>query len=88
SARVRGARAAYDAAVATYRQTVLSAFAEVESDLSAVNAYRAEADHYAQAADAAERAQAVTRNQYQAGTVDYTTVSAAQATAYSARVSQ
>ncbi|MFX8824882.1 TolC family protein, partial [Acinetobacter baumannii] len=26
SARVRGARAAYDAAVATYRQTVLSAF--------------------------------------------------------------
>ena len=81
-----GARAAYDAAVATYRQTVLSAFQEVETDLAGVDGYRAEAVHYHAASESADRAEAVTRNEYQAGTVDFTTVTTAQATAYAARV--
>jgi len=84
--RLAGARAAYDATVATYRQTVLVAFQEVETDLGAVAAYRAEVEHVRAASQAADRAENVTRNEYQAGTVDFTTVSAAQATAYSARV--
>ncbi len=85
SARVAGARAAYDGTVATYRQTVLSAFQEVESDLAAVDAYRAEHAHYLEAATAADRAETVTRNAWAAGTVDFTAVTATQATAYAAR---
>ena len=85
SAKVAGARAAYDAAVATYRQTVLGAFQEVESDLAGVDAFRAEYEHYRIASQSADRAEQVTRNEYQAGTVDFTTVTAAQATAYNAR---
>lgn len=86
TAKVKQARAAYDAAVATYRQTVLAAFQEVETNLSAVGAYRAEAGHYTLSAQAAARAEGVIRNQYQAGTVDFTSVTTAQATAYTARV--
>jgi NodT family efflux transporter outer membrane factor (OMF) lipoprotein len=86
SAKVAGARAGYEAAVATYRQTVLGAFQEVETDLSAVDQYRAEDGHFRAASQAADRAEKVTRNAYQAGTVDFTTVTTAQATAYSARV--
>jgi NodT family efflux transporter outer membrane factor (OMF) lipoprotein len=85
SAKVAGARAAFDAAAATYRQTVLTAFQEVETDLAAVDGYRAEGSHYRAASAAADRAEKVTRNEYQAGTVDFTTVTAAQATAYAAR---
>ncbi len=85
NAKVAGARAAYDAAVATYRQTVLSAFQEVESDLAGVAGYRAEAARYAEASQAADRAEKVTLNEYRAGTVDYTTVATAQANAYGAR---
>lgn len=86
SAKVAQARAAYDAAVATYRQSVLNAFQEVETNLSAVSAYRAEAPHYMAANASAAKAETIIRNQYQAGTVDFTSVSSAQATAYSARV--
>jgi NodT family efflux transporter outer membrane factor (OMF) lipoprotein len=85
SAKVAGARAAYEATVATYRQTVLVAFQEVETELAALDAYRAEVAHIRAASEAADRAETVTRNAYQAGTVDFTSVSAAQATAYSAR---
>ena len=86
SAKVAGARAGYDAAVATYRQTVLTAFQEVETELAAFDGYRAEDQHYRAASEAAERAERITRNEYQAGTVDFTTVTAAQASAYAARV--
>jgi NodT family efflux transporter outer membrane factor (OMF) lipoprotein len=85
SARVAGARAAYDEAVATYRQAVLNAFQEVESNLAGVDAYREEAVQYREASQSADRAETVTRNEYRAGTVDYTTVATAQATAVSAR---
>jgi NodT family efflux transporter outer membrane factor (OMF) lipoprotein len=86
SAKVRQARAAYDAAAATYRQTALTAFQEVETDLAAIDAYAVEAEAYARSAQSAGRAEAIARNQYLAGTVDYTTVTSAQATAYTARV--
>ena len=85
SAKVAGARAAFDAAAATYRQTVLGAFQEVETDLAGVDGYRAEDVQYRDASDSADRAEKVTRNEYQAGTVDFTTVTAAQAPAYAAR---
>jgi outer membrane protein TolC len=88
SAKVKQARAAYDQTVATYRQAVLTAFQQVEDNLAARSAYAAEQGQYAEAAQAAIKAETITRNSYQAGTADYTTVVSAQATAYSARVNQ
>lgn len=88
AAKVREARAAFDQAVATYRQTVLGAFQQVETDLSASAAYHDEAISLASAADAATHAETITRNEYKAGTVDYTTVSTAQAAAHTARINQ
>jgi NodT family efflux transporter outer membrane factor (OMF) lipoprotein len=88
AAKVRQARAAYDETVATYRQAVLTAFQGVENDLAAKTSYAAQQGQYDASADAAGKAEAITRNEYLAGTVDYTTVTTAQATAYSARVNQ
>ena len=84
-ARVAQARASYDGAVASYRQAVLTAFQEVENTLAATTAYRAEAADYQRSATAATRAEAIVRNQYAAGTADYTAVAAAQAQASNAR---
>jgi NodT family efflux transporter outer membrane factor (OMF) lipoprotein len=84
-ARVAQARAGYDGAVASYRQAVLTAFQEVENTLAANSAYRAEAGDYQRSAEAAIRAETIVRNQYVAGSADYTAVASAQAQAYNAR---
>ena len=85
SARVSEARQQYNGAVATYRQTVLGAFQQVEDNLAALAAYRDQHADLARSADAATHAEAITRAEYQAGTVDYTTVAVAQASAATAR---
>ncbi len=85
SAKVAGARAAYDEAVANYRAAVLTAFQQVEDNLAAMTVYRAEVVDLAAAADAADHALTIANNEYKAGTVDYTTVVTAQATDYGAR---
>jgi NodT family efflux transporter outer membrane factor (OMF) lipoprotein len=84
-ARVAQARAAYDQAVATYRQTVLTAFGQVEDNLAAQRVLAAEQAMRKAAADSASAAETIARNQYAAGTVDYTTVVVAQTTAINAR---
>ena len=84
-ARVAGARAAYDQTVAAYRQTVLTALGQVEDNLAAQRVLAAEEALRRSAADAANAAETIARNQYAAGTVDYTTVVVAQANALSAR---
>ncbi|MDA8082051.1 MAG: efflux transporter outer membrane subunit [Nitrospiraceae bacterium] len=65
------ARAVYDAAVASYRQTVLSAFQEVEDNLAALRILRQEAAVQDEAVKSAQQALTVTTNQYKAGTVSY-----------------
>ena len=85
SARVRQARAQYNAAVATYRQTVLAAFQQVEDNLATVSAARASHADLSAAANAAGRNELVARNEFQAGTVDYTTVATEKAIANAAR---
>ena len=85
SAKVAGARAAYNEAVANYRQAVLTAFQQVEDNLSAMTVYRAEVVDLAAAADASRRAVTIALNEYKAGTVDYTTVVTAQTIDYSAQ---
>jgi NodT family efflux transporter outer membrane factor (OMF) lipoprotein len=88
AAKVRQFRAQYDESVATYRQTVLSAFQNVEDNLVAQKVYGQELTLIASAAQAAAANQTITYNEYNAGTVDYTTVAVAEATALQAELSQ
>ena len=72
-AGVEQARAAYDQAVAQYRQTVLTAFQGVEDALAAARALQEEAALRVQADAQASQNEQITLNEYKAGTVDYTT---------------
>ncbi len=83
-AQVRASRAAYDESVATYRQTVLTAFQGVEDELSALHVYQQEQDVLLHTEASARQAVQLDLNQYREGTIDYTTVITAQATALSA----
>ncbi|MBS1206568.1 MAG: transporter [Proteobacteria bacterium] len=71
SAQVDQARAAYDSKVATYRQTVLDALQEVEDGLVELNTLQGEIAAQQRASDAAQESARVTRNQYEAGMIDY-----------------
>ncbi|HEY5413015.1 MAG TPA: efflux transporter outer membrane subunit [Caulobacteraceae bacterium] len=84
-ARVQEARAAYDQAVAQYRQAVLSAFQGVEDQLAAERVLAQETPFRTEASQAADAAERIALNQYRAGTTTYTTVVVAQSTALSAR---
>jgi NodT family efflux transporter outer membrane factor (OMF) lipoprotein len=86
SARVAGARAAYDQSVAEYRQTVLTAFQDVEDQLAASRQLTQQYELSRQASEAADETERLTLNQYRAGTVSYTNVVVAQTSALSARV--
>jgi NodT family efflux transporter outer membrane factor (OMF) lipoprotein len=85
SARVKGARAAYDGAVANYRQTVLTAFQGVEDNIAALRVLQSEADLAVAASRDADEAERIANNQYQAGQIDFTSVVVAQNTALNAR---
>jgi NodT family efflux transporter outer membrane factor (OMF) lipoprotein len=86
-AQVDQARRAYDQAVASYRQTVLTAFQDVENDLAGAAIYQKEFDLRRQNSEALDLAEKLTLNEYTAGTVDFTTVVVAQTAALSARLS-
>jgi NodT family efflux transporter outer membrane factor (OMF) lipoprotein len=75
------ARANYDAAVAAYRQTVLTAFQDVEDNLSALRVLDAEATQQQVAVAAAERSLALSSYRYQGGITTYLEVITAQAAA-------
>ena len=73
------AQAAYDANIATYQQTVLGAFKEVEDNLAALRIFDEEARVQDEAVQAARLSTALTVNQYKAGTVNYLSVVIVQA---------
>jgi outer membrane protein TolC len=79
-AEVDAAKAAYRSAVATYRGTVLSAFQGVEDNLAGLRILAQQAEVLDASVRDATRGTEIARNEYQAGTVDYTTVATAQAT--------
>ncbi|WP_353191341.1 efflux transporter outer membrane subunit [Pandoraea pnomenusa] len=81
-AQTDAAIAAYDAQVATYRQTVLTAFQSVEDNLAALNYLGREAAVQNQAVQSSREAAQLILNQYKAGTVSFQNVLTAQATAY------
>jgi NodT family efflux transporter outer membrane factor (OMF) lipoprotein len=79
-AEVEAARAAYDAAVASYRNTVLVAFQQVENDLSGLRILASQAKALDKAVHDAIRGTEIALAEFKAGTVDYTTVAVAQET--------
>jgi len=81
SAAVRQARAAYDVAVANYRQAVLTAFQQVEDELVALRILEQQYTVQDQTVKSANEAVRLTINEYKAGIVAYTSVVTAQATA-------
>ena len=79
-AEVAQARAAYEANVATYRQTVLSGFEQVEDQIVTLRVLQQQAVVEDAAVAAAKEAEKLTLNQYKAGTVPYSSVITAQTT--------
>ncbi len=75
------AQAAYDQSVANYRQTVLTAFQEVEDNLAALRILQDEAKTQDVAVAAAQRSLALSNNRYRGGVVSYLEVITAQSTA-------
>jgi NodT family efflux transporter outer membrane factor (OMF) lipoprotein len=77
------ARAAYDQSVATYRDTVLSAFREVEDNLAALRLLEQEARTQDLAVQAAQHSLDLSTNRYKGGVTTYLEVITAQSTALS-----
>jgi len=84
-ARVAQSRAAYDAAVANYRQVTLTAFQGVQDNLVAQEVLARQENYLRTASLAADQSERTLRNQYRAGIVVYSNVVTAQATALNAR---
>ncbi|MEN3257957.1 efflux transporter outer membrane subunit [Sodalis endosymbiont of Spalangia cameroni] len=82
-AQVEQAEASYDASVASYRQTVLSGFQEVEDYLVQLRTLESEIAARQRAAQAAQESARVTYNQYEAGMIDYLDVATTQNTSLS-----
>ncbi len=80
SAQIDAARAVYDQNVASYRQTVLTAFQEVEDSLSGVRILEQEYALQQQAVALAQRGLDLELNRYKAGTVTYNEVITTQTT--------
>jgi NodT family efflux transporter outer membrane factor (OMF) lipoprotein len=83
-AQVRQARAAFDGTAATYRQTVLAGFQQVEDDIVTLRVLEQQSAIEEETVKAAREAETLTLNQYKAGTVPYSSVITAQTTRLSA----
>jgi NodT family efflux transporter outer membrane factor (OMF) lipoprotein len=76
------ARAAWDAAVANYRQVALAAFQNTEDQIAALRILEQEAQAQDEAVKLSEQSLKIATNQYRAGIVSYLNVITAQSTAY------
>jgi NodT family efflux transporter outer membrane factor (OMF) lipoprotein len=79
-AQVRGARAVYEGTVDSYRETVLTSFQQVEDQIVTLRVLEQEGVIEDKTVKAAREAEALTLNQYKAGTVPYSSVITAQTT--------
>ena len=82
-ARLAAARAAYDAAVANYRQTVLSAFQDVEDQLAAQHLLAQQSEKEGVALKSARRTVDISMTKYKGGVITYLDVVVAQSAALS-----
>jgi NodT family efflux transporter outer membrane factor (OMF) lipoprotein len=81
NAQLDQAQAGYDATAAAYRQTVLTAFQQVEDNLAALRVLADEAAVLAQAVKSAKRSVTVSTAQYKAGIASYLQVITVQSIA-------
>jgi NodT family efflux transporter outer membrane factor (OMF) lipoprotein len=72
------AKASYDSTVASYRETVLTAFQQVEDDLAALRILEQEAGVQAVAVQAAQRSLDLSNTRYEGGVTSYLEVITAQ----------
>jgi NodT family efflux transporter outer membrane factor (OMF) lipoprotein len=72
------AKASYDSSVATYRETVLTAFQQVEDNLAALRILEQEAGVQSTAVDAAQRSLNLSNTRYEGGVTSYLEVITAQ----------
>lgn len=86
-AQRRAARAAYDQALANYRETVLQAFRNVADVLRALEADARALNAEAEAADAARKSLELTKEQFRIGAVNYLTLLNAQRQYQQTRIS-
>jgi len=77
-ANLEATKAAYDEAVATYRQSVLTAFQQVEDGLSGLNALSQASASQSAAVEDAQRALQMANNRYTGGVTSYLDVITAQ----------
>src|SRR6185437_14047404 len=82
-AQLETAEAGYDATVANYRQTALTAFQEVEDNLSTLRILEQESAKQQEATAAAENSLQLSMNRYKGGLVTYLEVITAQSIALS-----
>jgi NodT family efflux transporter outer membrane factor (OMF) lipoprotein len=80
AAATEQARAQYDGSVASYRQTVLTAFQEVEDNLSALRILSRELEQQDAAVGSAERTLKLANDRYKSGIDSYLSVITAQTT--------
>lgn len=80
------AEAAHDQSVAAYRQTVLSAFQDVEDNLAALRILREESTTEDAAVDAAKHSLALSTTRYRGGVTSYLEVTTAQSATLSNEV--
>jgi outer membrane protein TolC len=80
------AKAAWNQSVDNYRQTVLTAFQEVEDNLSALRILQDEANTQAGAVAAAEHSLSLSVTRYKGGVTNYLEVTTAQSAALSDEV--
>ena len=77
------AKASYDSSVASYRETVLSSFQQVEDNLAALRILEQEAGVQATAVQAAQRSLDLSNTRYEGGVTSYLEVITAQNAALS-----
>jgi NodT family efflux transporter outer membrane factor (OMF) lipoprotein len=80
TAQVAQAQATYDATAANYRQTVLTAFQQVEDNLSALRVLASESGEVDEAVKSADRALTISTAQYRGGVASYLQVITTQTT--------
>ncbi|MDY0272517.1 MAG: efflux transporter outer membrane subunit [Advenella sp.] len=84
TASINYAKASYQAEVAGYRQTVLTALQEVETAISTLSVLNRELEVQLQALAASRESLQITRNQFEAGLIDYLSVVQVETSAYTA----
>ena len=85
ASQVRSQKAATDAAFAAYKQSVLTALEDVENGMASLASARTRKTEFATAYEASNNAAIMARSQYQAGLIDFQTLSTTETTLLNAR---